>query len=360
MSERPPIPAEIKRAVLVESGHRCAIPTCKNPDIDLHHIVPWEKCKKHEKENLIALCPNCHRRAHNGEIDRKSLILYKERLKEIQRTGIEDYYDERAEQDDEDVEEETAKLITKEEFALDYGLNEGSFEFNVSIGTSVEFFYHQRFLPTFPGVRGIRIFDDRKECIQRLSRLLKTPLMFASCKGASIGSCSLVSPIWWWGRGNCQIKDFKTIDDDTVLIDYFEIIPRRIAAVNLGSYRHVFVYVECEPMEPTGLYEVPDEIDGIVSEEYAVFKGRPINRAEYDDGYTEIAGEIVELDATSELRIRHLSPYNFIIAAHSSPINNNEFDDTLEEELDAILNSQSDLRKLTEKIRRLPRMRPEL
>lgn len=82
MSERPPINAELRRRVLVEAGHRCAIPTCRYIDVDVHHIVPWEICKKHEYENLIALCPNCHRRAHKAnEIDRKSLYHYKANLR---------------------------------------------------------------------------------------------------------------------------------------------------------------------------------------------------------------------------------------------------------------------------------------
>jgi len=82
MSDRPPIPAEIRRRVLVEAGHRCAIPTCRYIDVDVHHIIPWETCKIHEYDNLIALCPNCHRRAHKkGEIDRKSLRLYKANLR---------------------------------------------------------------------------------------------------------------------------------------------------------------------------------------------------------------------------------------------------------------------------------------
>lgn|GEM_PF-782546 len=77
---RPTIPAEIKRAVLVEAGHRCAIPRCGQTELDIHHIIPWETCQAHEYQNLIALCPICHRRAHNGEIDRKSLQQYKENL----------------------------------------------------------------------------------------------------------------------------------------------------------------------------------------------------------------------------------------------------------------------------------------
>ena len=79
--DRPPIPAELRRRVLVEAGHRCAIPTCRHIDVDVHHIIPWEKCKKHEYENLIALCPNCHRRAGRDDIDRKSLRIYKANLR---------------------------------------------------------------------------------------------------------------------------------------------------------------------------------------------------------------------------------------------------------------------------------------
>ncbi len=80
LRSRPQIPAAVRRAVLVEAGHRCAIPRCGHADVDIHHITPWEACKKHEYWNLIALCPNCHRRAHKGEIDRKALHLYKAAL----------------------------------------------------------------------------------------------------------------------------------------------------------------------------------------------------------------------------------------------------------------------------------------
>jgi HNH endonuclease len=78
---RTSIPAEIKRKVLIEAGHRCAIPTCRHIEVELHHIVPWATCNSHEYENLIALCPNCHRRADRGEIDRKSLHVYKSNLR---------------------------------------------------------------------------------------------------------------------------------------------------------------------------------------------------------------------------------------------------------------------------------------
>ena len=82
---RPAIPAEVKRKVLLEAGHRCVIPHCGSAEIDVHHIIPWETCQDHSPDNLIALCPNCHRRAHKGKIDRKSLILYKLRGQRVFR-----------------------------------------------------------------------------------------------------------------------------------------------------------------------------------------------------------------------------------------------------------------------------------
>jgi len=79
--KRSKIPAGLRRRVLVESGHRCAIPTCRHIDVDVHHIVPWAERPAHDYDDLIALCPNCHRRADREEIDRKSLRIYKAALR---------------------------------------------------------------------------------------------------------------------------------------------------------------------------------------------------------------------------------------------------------------------------------------
>jgi HNH endonuclease len=77
MAKRPAIPAHLERAVLIECGHRCAIPTCRQVPVELTHIHPWAKCKMHTFDNLIALCPTCHTRYDKGEIDRKSMRTYK-------------------------------------------------------------------------------------------------------------------------------------------------------------------------------------------------------------------------------------------------------------------------------------------
>lgn len=79
--DRPAIPAATKRAVLVEAGHRCAIPTCRATTMEIAHIDPWEKTQDHSFENLIALCPNCHTRYdQKKDIDRLAVKMYKQNL----------------------------------------------------------------------------------------------------------------------------------------------------------------------------------------------------------------------------------------------------------------------------------------
>ena len=80
---RPPIPAALRREVLVEAGHRCAIPTCRQTPIDMAHIKPFATVRDHSFDNLIALCPTCHRRYDADEIDRQSMLQYKANLSVI-------------------------------------------------------------------------------------------------------------------------------------------------------------------------------------------------------------------------------------------------------------------------------------
>ena len=77
---RPDLPRHLRRDLLVEAGHRCAIPTCRATPVELAHIVPWSRTRKHDFANMIALCPNCHTRFDNGEIDRTAMFLYKAAL----------------------------------------------------------------------------------------------------------------------------------------------------------------------------------------------------------------------------------------------------------------------------------------
>ena len=75
------VPMARKRMVLVEAGHRCAIPTCRHPTTEIAHIVPESQSHDDSFENLIALCPNCHTRSdQKKEIDPQSIRRYKRNL----------------------------------------------------------------------------------------------------------------------------------------------------------------------------------------------------------------------------------------------------------------------------------------
>lgn len=75
------IPVDIRRAVLLECGHACAIPTCQFPATEFAHIEPFSKVQKHEVQNIVALCPNHHHMYDQKKaIDRKSMMAYKLKL----------------------------------------------------------------------------------------------------------------------------------------------------------------------------------------------------------------------------------------------------------------------------------------
>jgi hypothetical protein len=73
---RPRIPAEVERQVLVEAGHRCAVCGVELP-VERAHIVPWSRSKDHSAENLICLCANCHERSHKENWSKAILRDYK-------------------------------------------------------------------------------------------------------------------------------------------------------------------------------------------------------------------------------------------------------------------------------------------
>jgi hypothetical protein len=75
--QRPHLPEPIRREVLVETGYRCAIPTCQQIPVDVHHIDGDRT--NHAFDNLVALCPN-HRRADRQEIPRLAVTTYKRNL----------------------------------------------------------------------------------------------------------------------------------------------------------------------------------------------------------------------------------------------------------------------------------------
>ena len=76
---RPPISADLRRAVEVESGHACAVARCgEHTYLEIHHIN--ENREDNRVENLVLLCDKHHKMAHAGVIDRKALREYKQLL----------------------------------------------------------------------------------------------------------------------------------------------------------------------------------------------------------------------------------------------------------------------------------------
>ncbi|MDF0665845.1 MAG: toll/interleukin-1 receptor domain-containing protein [Nitrospira sp.] len=214
--------------------------------------------------------------------------------------------------------------------------------------TSTQFF-SERFARAFPGVRGTQWFRNSTEAIERLAIFFTKPFVFSGAH-----------PIWWWRSGDMHIHDFSILSNDTILLDHQELTVDELAAVNAGSYYQEFLYIKTQPSQPSGLYDISSISDqvalwGYAREEFARFRGRPITRAQYDDGAAVIDGRVVELDGEAQLREIFLTPYNLIIAPHESPINNNEFDETRVELLNRILRAEATVEELASAVLKLPR-----
>ncbi|MBO3098797.1 HNH endonuclease [Gelidibacter pelagius] len=66
------IPQRISKAVQEKHFFECA--WCGTIITDRHHIEEFSDGGKHSIENLILLCPNCHRQTHQGQISKKELL----------------------------------------------------------------------------------------------------------------------------------------------------------------------------------------------------------------------------------------------------------------------------------------------
>ena len=219
-------------------------------------------------------------------------------------------------------------------------------------------FFSYRFGKAFPGVRGIKEFSNPKECVDRLQILLKKPL-----SGKNLGG-----PIWWFrGGSNLDINNFERISDEKFLMDCDEIKVKRIVAYAAGEYYKKFVYVEAYPEEETGLYQYDKghiklwaDKYGYYNEEYAEYENKKVTRSEYDDGAAVIDGKVVDLKGEAKLRIRYITPYNFIICAQFNPINNGNYDDMMVTLLNGILKGQNSVEEIVEFVNKMPRDRRDM
>ena len=75
-----------KRRITEAVGNKCEIRGCQSDAYDVHHIKPVSKGGTNVGSNLIMLCANHHRDAHNGKITRAKLRnVVKNRSKRVKQ-----------------------------------------------------------------------------------------------------------------------------------------------------------------------------------------------------------------------------------------------------------------------------------
>lgn len=102
--------SKISKSALIEAGYVCAInkthntfiTTNKTPYMEGHHLIPCTVAnseyfmKKFNKnidclENIVCLCPNCHREVHYGEWDSKSIkikVMFNKQKEKLEEIGL--------------------------------------------------------------------------------------------------------------------------------------------------------------------------------------------------------------------------------------------------------------------------------
>lgn len=117
------------------------------------------------------------------------------------------------------------------------------------------------------------------------------------------------------------------------------------------------MYVEVAPLPSIGLYEntvkrIEEAKRGegtfpFYWEEYGIVDGRHlVTRSEYDDGSAVIGGKLQSIAGRSEIRLRYVITYNFLIAAGGAPAFNSAYDERLEEHLNAMLKGEDRLSQI--------------
>lgn len=214
--------------------------------------------------------------------------------------------------------------------------------------------FAKRFAAAFPGVRGIKWFDDPVDICQRLECLFEPPVEFDDG-----------TPIWWTrGNANLHISTAEMVGD-TLIINGDEMKIRRVAAVSPGSYKYNFVYLDVAPLPSTGIYDrTPERIAEVANgegpfpyywEEFGVVDGNiMITRGELDDGSAVIDGKLQSVRGRVEHRSRYVTTYNRVIAGGGAPIMNSGYDAQLESHLNAMLKGEDHLEAIAQEVNRLP------
>lgn len=211
----------------------------------------------------------------------------------------------------------------------------------------------------FPGVRGLKWFYD-KEAVERLKHFFNFPLDY---KKPRTHNYELhIDPIWWMrGSASNHIKNFKTITEEKILLNEYELLLDKVAIFKSNNYKSSFIYIQTKADKSIGLEEYKEnriksdlEDIGYLSEMYGLYKKQPIRIEEFDDGGTYINGDYEELTPyNTETRVRYLTPYNLIIAGKTSPIHNNNGFMLMDKYMNKILTNDLTLEEFAEKTMKL-------
>ena len=72
-------PAAVRRELLVEAKHVCAV--CRREPVqEFHHMIEFSRLKQHDPKRMLALCGTDHNKCSKGQIDYRSQQEYKAKL----------------------------------------------------------------------------------------------------------------------------------------------------------------------------------------------------------------------------------------------------------------------------------------
>ena len=201
------------------------------------------------------------------------------------------------------------------------------------VNVSKSTIFYSRMCDAFPGLREIEKFTG-EDAVNRLSILLRPPLSVNVSDSLFDGQ---IVPIWWLrGRANMYVQGFEQTAKDHALMDMYELHVDHIVAVRqFAAEERNFVYVQVLPEELTGLYKyregwLQESLQSRLEknhgyylyEEYGLWGNKLINRQEYDDASALIDGKPVRTSG-AKLRIRYITPYNFVLCGADHVLNSN-------------------------------------
>ena len=230
-------------------------------------------------------------------------------------------------------------------------------------GVESDQLFADRLADAFPGTHGLTVVSDPVAALERIGVVLRQPLH--QWHWDPDNSRRKIYPFWWFRGGLClHISNFRQLGRTHCLLDAKELKVRRVAAFR-RSYTSMwdFLYIETDPDPPVGIYdygsERPEKLaagsyGGFYCEEYAIWKGSAISRADYDDGATLVDGRPRPVLA-AELRTRFLTPYNFIVCGNRHVINEAEHDRVMEVLLTRIIRGEGALDELARLVDGLPK-----